>query len=823
MQATRNHLAEGRARKLYNCTQRIDFLQKCLNNRKIPKCCRLNTLVLKTTQWSLKKVHEEELKNLETLLLTEKQKYEKINDQYNRSCKNLPISERISLKQKTFDKCKKTYSKTDNKRTKKLESLVDNLKSVKVKIFNDSNLNIPENIIDIVSSGPGQSYGSKVNEITLLRQFERLNSAWVEHAKKVGLSEITIFETKSKINAQFSEMKNLKSNQYNKINQVKFFLRENPDYLFVPVDKSKNFNFMSKAAYIDKLNEEFIDKTEIYTRIKNNPLDKELLRFGRCINTIKEFISKKTFYSIKPNHRLKSAYGLIKRHKENHPIRPIISSKNSITSGAEQFILSILKNFSTKYSLSSSRDFKNKFIIERKNIEKTHKIASFDVKSLYPSVNVGFTVDFIIKEIYKSKKSQKFYFQNNLCDDQKISIIPKNIFKKFLLDILTDFTCFNSLSGFFKQKSGLSMGSSVSSIVSNIYLDIIESKIITAKLKESKLSMYYRYVDDIILSGPDDVLNSTFDELNSFHENLKFTREDMTENLPFLDTLLYFDKATNEYELQNYQKETKSDNLINFNSSVSPINNKKGTLIGECYRMKNTCTTENNLNIALKNIERKHIENGYPKNYVKTIIQEVKNRDFKPKERKTDYKKLKKEFPDRFHCFSYNYIDFGCEKIARNIQKIIKKTTPLFNVSFAWRSTTLSQVILPSLKQKIEILNQPACVYKFECPCNEAVYIGETLRQVKVRISEHNSKSKSVKSEVASHILNCQPYQTALKTEYPDLNRTTGLSFLRKHFSVLETNLTSYYNRQIAESLYICVEKPNLNIQGNNKRLETLR
>ena len=184
---------------------------------------------------------------------------------------------------------------------------------------------------------------------------------------------------------------------------------------------------------------------------------------------------------------------------------------------------------------------------------------------------------------------------------------------------------------------------------------------------------------------------------------------------------------------------------------------------------------------------------------------------------------MKKEFPDRFHCFTYNYIDYGCERVAKNIQKIIKKVTPLFNVSFAWRSTTLNQVILPSLKQKIEILNQPACVYKFECPCNEAVYIGETLRQVKTRISEHNSKSKTVKSEVANHILNCQPYQNALKNEYPNLNRTTGLSFLKKHFCVLETNLTNYFDRQIAESLYICVEKPNLNIQGNSKRLETLR
>ena len=297
----------------------------------------------------------------------------------------------------------------------------------------------------------------------------------------------------------------------------------------------------------------------------------------------------------------------------------------------------------------------------------------------------------------------------------------------------------------------------------------------------------------------------------------------MTDNLPFLDTLLYFDKSTDCLELRNFQKETKSDNLVNFNSSVSPFNSKKGTLIGECYRMKNTCTTETNLNVALKNVERKHIENGYPENYVKSIIQEVKNRNFQPKTKKIDYQKMKKEFPDRFHCFTYNYIDYGCERIARNIQKIIRKVTPLFTVSFAWRSNTLNQILLPSLKQKLEIFNQPDCIYMFECPCQEGSYIGETLRQVKVRISEHNSKSKSVKSEVASHILNCQQYQSLLKKECPNPNRSSGITFLKKHFKVLETNLSNYRDRQIAESLHISTVKPNLNIQGTFRRLETLR
>ena len=135
----------------------------------------------------------------------------------------------------------------------------------------------------------------------------------------------------------------------------------------------------------------------------------------------------------------------------------------------------------------------------------------------------------------------------------------------------------------------------------------------------------------------------------------------------------------------------------------------------------------------------------------------------------------------------------------------------------------MNQILLPSLKQKLETFNQPECIYMFECPCKEASYIGETLRQVKVRISEHNSKSKSIKSEVANHILNCQQYQLLLQKECPYPNRSTGITFLKQHFRVLETNLSNYRDRQIAESLHISTVKPTLNIQGTFRRLETLR
>ena len=47
--------------------------------------------------------------------------------------------------------------------------------------------------------------------------------------------------------------------------------------------------------------------------------------------------------------------------------------------------------------------------------------------------------------------------------------------------------------------------------------------------------------------------------------------------------------------------------------------------------------------------------------------------------------------------------------------------------------------------------------------------------------------------------------------------------FLKQHFRVLETNLSNYRDRQIAESLHISTVKPTLNIQGTFRRLETLR
>ena len=83
-------------------------------------------------------------------------------------------------------------------------------------------------------------------------------------------------------------------------------------------------------------------------------------------------------------------------------------------------------------------------------------------------------------------------------------------------------------------------------------------------------------------------------------------------------------------------------------------------------------------------------------------------------------------------------------------------------------------------------------VYKFECTCSQS-YVGETYRTLSTRITEHNVPSR--KSEIVSHIQQCDKFNDEVKVHCPNLKRTSKLFHLKSKFRILETNLTDYRNR----------------------------
>ena len=80
------------------------------------------------------------------------------------------------------------------------------------------------------------------------------------------------------------------------------------------------------------------------------------------------------------------------------------------------------------------------------------------------------------------------------------------------------------------------MGSPVSPVIANIYMEHFESLAIPSS--PTSIKWWFRYVDDVHSAKRKDRVNKLQEHLNSIDPHIKFTIElPGTDGLPFLDTL----------------------------------------------------------------------------------------------------------------------------------------------------------------------------------------------------------------------------------------------------------------------------------------------
>ena len=166
---------------------------------------------------------------------------------------------------------------------------------------------------------------------------------------------------------------------------------------------------------------------------------------------------------IAPYESIKTGYGLLKLHKINHPVRPIVSSILSVTSGSEIYLLKIIQPLlkKCKFSLKSTADFTEIFKKDIAFYKTDYEVISYDAKLLYTSVNVKIVLDYIIDEIYLKPND---FFNQNSDNYERADYPPPDLFRIFFSNVLLKFSSFQTLDGYFKQKSGLSMGSKVAKL-----------------------------------------------------------------------------------------------------------------------------------------------------------------------------------------------------------------------------------------------------------------------------------------------------------------------------------------------------------------------
>ena len=131
------------------------------------------------------------------------------------------------------------------------------------------------------------------------------------------------------------------------------------------------------------------------------------------------------------------------------------------------------------------------------------------------------------------------------------------------------YNAFETLGGFYRQKSGLSMGGKMSSAMASIFVHMLEENIIQPHINKNSIMCYQRYVDDVFLIVKKGRKTKLLRQMNNFDKGLKWTIENMKNNkLVFLDTQVIVENS--QLNLYQYQKPNSSRVLTNYKYGVSP-------------------------------------------------------------------------------------------------------------------------------------------------------------------------------------------------------------------------------------------------------------
>ena len=133
------------------------------------------------------------------------------------------------------------------------------------------------------------------------------------------------------------------------------------------------------------------------------------------------------------------------------------------------------------------------------------------------------------------------------------------------------------------------MGSPVSPIVADLYIEFPEHEAIASASLTIKPTLWKRYVDDILEKIQKGELQNLTDHLNRVNEtgSIKFTHEEESNgSIPVLDTLITR-KPDGTVKLLVYRKKTHTDQYLDF-SSHHHLQHKMSvvrTLLDHCYSL----------------------------------------------------------------------------------------------------------------------------------------------------------------------------------------------------------------------------------------------
>ena len=355
------------------------------------------------------------------------------------------------------------------------------------------------------------------------------------------------------------------------------------------------------------------------------------------------------------------------------------------------------------------------------HVESDEILVSFDVSSLFTNVPVGEAVSVIPERLREDR---------TLGD--RISLSLEQIAD--LLEMCLKSTYFSFGGNFYEQKEGAAMGSPVSAVVANLYMEFFEE--LALETAPTRPRLWKRCVDDtfcILRKGSTEEL---LHHLNGVRRTIKFTVEQEEDGtLPFLDTLLRR-RRDGSLDVSVYRKPTHTDRYLHFESH-HPTHVKRGVVRCLHDRARGIISTQDNLQKEVDHLARVLKQNGYPANF-------IRNASAPPTQETADVSSPE-EGQDKGPLVVIPYVTVMSEDVRRVCRK--------FNIRVVFKSGRTIRSMLTKVKDTLPPGKQSNVVYRIPCSCGQ-VYIGETKRRLETRLKEHRDaceRGMMEKSAVAEH------------------------------------------------------------------------
>ena len=311
---------------------------------------------------------------------------------------------------------------------------------------------------------------------------------------------------------------------------------------------------MDRQDYINKANQLLNQST--YRSITKDPTSSIKNKLINILKRVKNQtgLDSNTYKSMYPTGCVPPKfYGLPKIHKPGTPLRPIVSSCGSVTYGVAKELAKILKPLVGKSPrhITSTQDFVEQ--VKQIKLEPGECLSSYDVSALFTSVPIDPALN-IIKDLLEKDNTLK---ERTFMEVRDIIL---------LLEFCLKNTYFSFQGQFYEQVEDAAMGSPVSPIVANLYMEYLEQKALSTAPHPPRF--WCRYVDDTFVIHKEANKQGFLQHINSVDPAIRFTVEDNKEDgsIPFLDSIVK-PEVDGSLSISVYRKPTHTDQYLQWDSN----------------------------------------------------------------------------------------------------------------------------------------------------------------------------------------------------------------------------------------------------------------